>query len=181
MKEIHREMNVESVEKLMDETAEARAYQQVRSIICCLSSLRLRTCTGNIRHAGEYTVIRRRRRRSGRACATHRGTNQRARTECHSSGCSCPCPSFCPGNVRAATGHRGTKPRTRPRPCLMATFLAWTLVALPCIISTRDVTIGTYNTNIHTRATIRSCRSSRSRASSSSSPQQERLPLVALG
>jgi charged multivesicular body protein 6 len=31
LKEIHREMNVESVERLMDETAEARAYQQVRS------------------------------------------------------------------------------------------------------------------------------------------------------
>ena len=30
LKEIHREMNVESVEKLMEETAEARAYQQVR-------------------------------------------------------------------------------------------------------------------------------------------------------
>ena len=30
LKEIHKEMNVESVEKLMEETAEARAYQQVR-------------------------------------------------------------------------------------------------------------------------------------------------------
>lgn len=30
LKEIHKEMNTESVEKLLDETAEARAYQQVR-------------------------------------------------------------------------------------------------------------------------------------------------------
>ena len=30
LKEIHKEMNIESVEKLLDETAEARAYQQVR-------------------------------------------------------------------------------------------------------------------------------------------------------
>ena len=29
LKEIHKEMNIESVEKLLDETAEARAYQQV--------------------------------------------------------------------------------------------------------------------------------------------------------
>ena len=31
LKEIHKEMNIESVEKLLDETAEARAYQQVRT------------------------------------------------------------------------------------------------------------------------------------------------------
>jgi charged multivesicular body protein 6 len=30
LKEIHREMNIESVEQLLEETAEARAYQQVR-------------------------------------------------------------------------------------------------------------------------------------------------------
>lgn len=29
LKEIHKEMNLDSVEKLMEETAEARAYQQV--------------------------------------------------------------------------------------------------------------------------------------------------------
>jgi hypothetical protein len=29
LKEIHRELNVESVEKLLEETAEARAYQKV--------------------------------------------------------------------------------------------------------------------------------------------------------
>lgn len=29
LKEIHKEMNVESVEKLLEETAEAREYQQV--------------------------------------------------------------------------------------------------------------------------------------------------------
>lgn len=31
LKEIHKEMNIESVEKLLDETAEARQYQQVRA------------------------------------------------------------------------------------------------------------------------------------------------------
>jgi hypothetical protein len=31
LKEIHKEMNVESVEKLMDETLEAREYQRVSS------------------------------------------------------------------------------------------------------------------------------------------------------
>lgn len=31
LKEIHKEMNVESVEKLLGETAEARAYQRVSS------------------------------------------------------------------------------------------------------------------------------------------------------
>ena len=30
LKEIHKEMNVESVEKLLEETAEAREYQRVR-------------------------------------------------------------------------------------------------------------------------------------------------------
>lgn len=30
LKEIHNEMNIEAVEKLLDETAEARAYQRVR-------------------------------------------------------------------------------------------------------------------------------------------------------
>ena len=30
LKEIHKELNVESVEKLLEETAEARAYQKVR-------------------------------------------------------------------------------------------------------------------------------------------------------
>lgn len=29
MREIHKEMNIESVEKLLDETAEARAYEKV--------------------------------------------------------------------------------------------------------------------------------------------------------
>ena len=32
LKEIHKEMNLESVEKLLEETAEAREYQRVRSI-----------------------------------------------------------------------------------------------------------------------------------------------------
>ena len=31
LKEIHKEMNVDSVEKLLEETAEAQAYQRVRS------------------------------------------------------------------------------------------------------------------------------------------------------
>ena len=30
LKEIHKELNLESVEKLLEETAEARAYQMVR-------------------------------------------------------------------------------------------------------------------------------------------------------
>jgi charged multivesicular body protein 6 len=31
LKQIHKEMNLESVEKLLEETAEAREYQQVRT------------------------------------------------------------------------------------------------------------------------------------------------------
>lgn len=30
LKEIHKEMNIESIEKLLEETAEAREYQRVR-------------------------------------------------------------------------------------------------------------------------------------------------------
>jgi len=30
LKQIHKEMNIESVEKLLDETADAQAYQRVR-------------------------------------------------------------------------------------------------------------------------------------------------------
>jgi charged multivesicular body protein 6 len=33
LKEIHKELNVESVEKLLEETAEARAYQKVYFIL----------------------------------------------------------------------------------------------------------------------------------------------------
>ena len=32
LKQIHKEMNVESVEKLLEETAEAREYQRVSSL-----------------------------------------------------------------------------------------------------------------------------------------------------
>jgi charged multivesicular body protein 6 len=32
LKEIHKEMNIDSVEKLLEETAEAQAYQRVRSL-----------------------------------------------------------------------------------------------------------------------------------------------------
>ena len=35
LKELHKEMNVESVEKLMSETADAVAYQKVHRIILC--------------------------------------------------------------------------------------------------------------------------------------------------
>ena len=37
MKEIHKEMNVDSVEKLLEETAEAQAYQRVRSVTTTFS------------------------------------------------------------------------------------------------------------------------------------------------
>jgi len=33
LKEIHKELNVESVEKLLEETAEARAYQKARFLL----------------------------------------------------------------------------------------------------------------------------------------------------
>lgn len=33
LKEIHKELNVESVEKLLEETQEAQAYQQARSFM----------------------------------------------------------------------------------------------------------------------------------------------------
>lgn len=33
LKEIHKELNVESVEKLLEETAEARAYQKARLLL----------------------------------------------------------------------------------------------------------------------------------------------------
>lgn len=36
--EIHKEMNIESVEKLMEETAEGIAYQKVRRRLICSSS-----------------------------------------------------------------------------------------------------------------------------------------------
>lgn len=44
LKEIHKEMNPESVEKLLEETAEARAYQRVRravswKMVFCLANL----------------------------------------------------------------------------------------------------------------------------------------------
>ena len=44
LKEIHKEMNPESVEKLLEETAEARAYQRVRltlplMMVFCLADL----------------------------------------------------------------------------------------------------------------------------------------------
>lgn len=44
LKEIHKEMNVESVEKLLEETAEAQAYQRVR----CSSSLSLGRSTSTV-------------------------------------------------------------------------------------------------------------------------------------
>ena len=37
LKEIHKEMNVDSVEKLLEETAEAQAYQRVRSVTTTFS------------------------------------------------------------------------------------------------------------------------------------------------
>lgn len=41
LREIHKEMNPESVERLLEETAEARAYQRVRAICDNASTERL--------------------------------------------------------------------------------------------------------------------------------------------
>lgn len=54
LKEIHKEMNIESVEKLLDETAEARQYQQVRTFQHTLKvSERSHPSSGNRRYAGK--------------------------------------------------------------------------------------------------------------------------------
>ena len=34
LKEIHKEMNIESIERLLDESHEAQAYQRVRNLLC---------------------------------------------------------------------------------------------------------------------------------------------------
>lgn len=55
LKELHKEMSTESVERLLEETAEARAYQKVR----LQRSPRVRTDernTGNRRDALEYAI-----------------------------------------------------------------------------------------------------------------------------
>jgi charged multivesicular body protein 6 len=44
LKEIHREMSIEDVERLLDETAEARAYQQVCHYEHMLSAVIAQTC-----------------------------------------------------------------------------------------------------------------------------------------
>lgn len=49
LKEIHKELNVEAVERILDETAEAREYQRVRShvnarIVCLQECRKLMTC-----------------------------------------------------------------------------------------------------------------------------------------
>src|SRR5882762_10895607 len=63
LKEIHKEMNIESVEKLLDETAEARAYQRVRSLYFetqRFSELSLENI-GNRRNVGKQPYLGRRR------------------------------------------------------------------------------------------------------------------------
>lgn len=47
LKEIHKEMNVETVEKLLEETAEAREYQQVRVLTFRTGTCSLDFRTGN--------------------------------------------------------------------------------------------------------------------------------------
>lgn len=44
LKQIHKEMNLESVEKLLEETAEARAYQEVRPLTILFFAHRLKAC-----------------------------------------------------------------------------------------------------------------------------------------
>jgi len=57
LKEIHKEMTVESVEKLMEETAEAQAYQRVSAIITFPSILEtlllIWLLSGNRRSSGK--------------------------------------------------------------------------------------------------------------------------------
>ena len=56
LKEIHKEMNIESVEKLLDETAEARQYQQVHAV---QHTVKLSDCShlspGNRGYAGKQS------------------------------------------------------------------------------------------------------------------------------
>ena len=47
LKAIHKEMNVESVERLLEETAEARAYQKVRLRLASTLTLTHSVHTGN--------------------------------------------------------------------------------------------------------------------------------------
>ena len=59
LKEIHKELNVESVEKLLEETAEAREYQRVSSYpassYAFLKSLVI--ISGNRQHAHEQPIL----------------------------------------------------------------------------------------------------------------------------
>jgi hypothetical protein len=68
LKQIHKEMNIESVEKLLDETHEAQAYQQVRSshILLLPKHMLNYLCSGNQCDVGQQSFIRRGRGSSSR-------------------------------------------------------------------------------------------------------------------
>jgi hypothetical protein len=53
LKEIHREMNVESVEKLLEETREAREYEKACLIFPWSRSLNHSQCSGNLGDVSE--------------------------------------------------------------------------------------------------------------------------------
>ena len=60
LKEIHKELNVESVEKLLEETAEAREYQRVSSSLPTSSYTLLKASviiSGNRQHAHEQSIL----------------------------------------------------------------------------------------------------------------------------
>jgi hypothetical protein len=66
LKEIHKEMNVESVERLLEETQEARAYQQVSGVLTSINGVfGLGAILGNRRYVGEHSDLGRRRRCAG--------------------------------------------------------------------------------------------------------------------
>lgn len=55
LKEIHKEMNIQTVEKLLDETYEAQAYQQVRIVLTRYLTSRVDLTKGNQRNALQYS------------------------------------------------------------------------------------------------------------------------------
>ncbi len=58
LKEIHKEMNLESVEKLLEETAEAREYQRGAYQVPCHCHRYLIIFQGNRRYACEHSHFR---------------------------------------------------------------------------------------------------------------------------
>ena len=72
--EIHKEMNIESVERLLEETQEAQAYQRVRATRTPLWATKLTSFAGDRRNAYESDDCR---RGGGRSTRTRRAPSTR--------------------------------------------------------------------------------------------------------